>query len=283
MEGTVLDLGDDLVAKVWHRRTESELETLRTFYEAVARAGPAFDAPRIHRVIHLDGHVATIEALLDGRPMRTASGSPVPDDADIAAVLNVLAALRAIAPTPDLAILPVLEDEAAFETDAVPFARSLAHLVERRVERFRTPLTARLPHVEAITRAVVRGLEGMDIEETCLVHGDLIPANIHVDDATRPVAVLDFGFMTTVGDPAFDAAITASIFDMYGPRAAETEAILDAAIADRFDYDARRLAIYRAAYALVTSNCFSASGSDGHFAWCVRMLQRPQVLDALDL
>ena len=89
--------------------------------------------------------------------------------------------------------------------------------------------------------------------------------------------------MTTVGDPAFDGAVTASIFDMYGPRAADTEAILDAAIAGRFGYDPRRLAVYRAAYALVTSNCFSASGSDGHFAWCVRMLQRPQVLDALDL
>lgn len=51
--------------------------------------------------------------------------------------------------------------------------------------------------------------------------------------------MLDFGFMTTIGDPAFDAAITASIYDMYGPRAAENEAILDEAIADRFGYEPR--------------------------------------------
>ncbi|MCW2845594.1 MAG: putative aminoglycoside phosphotransferase [Nocardioides sp.] len=36
MEGTVVDLGGDLVAKIWHRRQAGELETLRTFYDAVA-------------------------------------------------------------------------------------------------------------------------------------------------------------------------------------------------------------------------------------------------------
>jgi hypothetical protein len=58
---------------------------------------------------------------------------------------------------------------------------------------------------------------------------------------------------------------------------------LDDAVADRFGYPTQLLAVYRAAYALVTSNCFSASGSDGHFAWCVRMLERADVLGALDL
>jgi aminoglycoside phosphotransferase (APT) family kinase protein len=151
------------------------------------------------------------------------------------------------------------------------------------VERFRGPLTARLPHVDDLVQAVVRALDDLDPSTRSLVHGDLIAANIHVDEAGRPVAVLDFGFMTTIGDPAFDAAVTASLFDMYGPRAAGTEAVLDAAMADRFGHDAQRLAIYRAAYALATSNCFSASGSDGHFDWCVRMVQRPAILDALPL
>lgn len=283
MEGTVVALGDNLVAKVWHRRTEGELETLRTFYEAVADAGPAVGTPRIHRVIRLDGQVATIEALLGGRPLWTADGeSPVLGDADIAAVTAVLAALVAVEPTPDMGVLPILDGEAPFDMHGTPFTRSLAQLVERRVARFRGPLTARLPDVDDIARAVVRALDDLDPPRSSLVHGDLIPANIHVDDSARPVAVLDFGFLTTIGDPAFDAAITAGIFDMYGPRAAATEAILDAAIADRFGYDVQHLAIYRAAYALATSNCFSASGSDGHFDWCVRMLQRPEILDALD-
>jgi aminoglycoside phosphotransferase (APT) family kinase protein len=109
------------------------------------------------------------------------------------------------------------------------------------------------------------------------VHGDLIPANVLLDDAGGPAAVIDFGFLTTVGDPAFDTAVTASIFDMYGPGARDAEARLDA----RLGGDPRRASVYRAAYALVTATCFSATGEDGHFDWCVAMLARPDVLAAL--
>lgn len=283
MEGTVVDLGDHLVAKIWHRRPATELEGLKTFYDAVARANPALATPRIHQVLPLDGHVATIETLLDGKPLwvATSAGSPVLDDAAVAAVTDVLAALAAVEPTPEMGVLPVLEGEEPFDARAMPFARSLARLVERRVQQFHGPLSARLPDVDAVAAACVDRLERLDAERACLVHGDLIPANIHVDDASRPLAVLDFGFLTTIGDPAFDAAITASIYDMYGARAAENEAILDRAVANRFGHDPDRLAVYRAAYALVTGNCFSASGSDGHFEWCMRMLERPDVRDAL--
>lgn len=104
-----------------------------------------------------------------------------------------------------------------------------------------------------------------------------------MDDTSRLVAVLDFGFMSTIGDPAFDAAITASVYDMYGPRAMRNEATLDIAIGQLFGYAANRLAVYRAAYALTTSNCFSASGQDGLFDWCLRMPERPDIRDAIDV
>ncbi len=91
--------------------------------------------------------------------------------------------------------------------------------------------------------------------------------------------MIDFGFLTTVGDPAFDAAVTASIFDMYGPDARDAEARLDA----RIGVDPRRAAIHRAAYAVVTATCFSPTGEDGHFDWCVAMLGRDDVLAVLPL
>jgi aminoglycoside phosphotransferase (APT) family kinase protein len=40
-----------------------------------------------------------------------------------------------------------------------------------------------------------------------------------LDDQYRPLAVLDFGFLTTAGDPRLDAAITATVMNMYGPHA----------------------------------------------------------------
>ena len=113
------------------------------------------------------------------------------------------------------------------------------------------------------------------------MHGDLIAANLLVDDRRRPAAVLDFGFLTTLGDPAFDAAVTSSVFDMYGDGARRTEATLEQAFTRRRGHDPARLGVYRAAYAVVTATCYSASGSDGHFAWCVAMLGRPDVRRAV--
>ena len=285
VEGTVLDLGDDLVAKVWRRRSPTELAALRTFYGAVSRAGPAFRTPQIHDVLELDEGQVTVEARLPGTPLGPIGrdGWPELTDAAVAAVTDVLAGLAGVPLDPGMAALPVLEGESPFEPSVRPFAASLADLVARRVERFRGPLSDRLPRLDALTDAVLERLGEREARPSSLVHGDLIPANVHVDDAGTPVAVLDFGFLSTVGDPAFDAAVTASIYDMYGPRARDAEAALDDAVADRFGYPAQLLAVYRAAYALVTSNCFSASGSDGHFAWCVRMLERADVLGALDL
>ncbi|MGZ4504187.1 MAG: phosphotransferase family protein [Nocardioidaceae bacterium] len=284
MEGTVVDVGDDLVAKIWHRRTASELEALTTFYDAVAAVDPGFRTPRIHQVLRLDDQLATVETRLHGTPLAgPADRGLVVDDAAVTVIIDVLAGLAALPPRPGMGVLPVLEDEPPFDTETMPFAASLAGLVERRVKEFHEPLSARLPRLDVVVSAVVDRLDELSTERLSLVHGDLIPANVLVDDTTRPHAVLDFGFLSTVGDPAFDAAITASIFDMYGPHAAQNEAVLDGAIADRFGYPPGRLAVYRAAYALITSNCFSVSGSDGHFEWCARMLERPQVLEALEL
>ena len=53
----------------------------------------------------------------------------------------------------------------------------------------------------------------------------------------RVAGVLDFGFLTTVGDPHFDELITASVFDMYGPNARRSEDLLSEAFADRLGRD----------------------------------------------
>ncbi len=285
MEGTVISLGDDLVAKIWHGRGATELETLQTFYKALSASGAAFDAPDILRILCLQEQCATVERLLRGRPLSTSTdaGSRTLDDHQIDCITAVLGSLATVDAVPDMGVLPILEDEPRFDTQSTPFELSLAHLVERRVEKFHGPLSARLPGLDQVAASVVDRLADLEAAKSCLVHGDLIPANILVDDTSRLVAVLDFGFMSTVGDPAFDAAITASVYDMYGPRAMQNEATLDIAIGQLFGYAANRLAVYRAAYALTTSNCFSASGQDGHFDWCLRMLERPDIRDAIDV
>ena len=269
MEGVVLELDDDTVVKVWHHRPPAELERLRAFTDALAVPGLA--TPRVERVLTLGSRTATLERRLPGRPLVAGEGGAVE------AVVAVLAALREAPVSPALRSLPLLPDESPLPT-ATSFEHGLADLVLRRAPG---PLATAVPDLDHVVARVVDRLRSRPPAPPRLLHGDLIPANVHVDEAGRPVAVLDFGFLTTTGDPAFDAAVAASIQDMYGAGARATEAAADVAIRERLGDDPADLALFRAVYALVTATCFSASGSDGHFAWCVALLLREDVRGAL--
>ncbi len=284
MEGVVVDLGDDLVAKTWHTRSAEELERLQRFYAAVSESGLALSTPTIMRVLPVGDQHATVERRLRGTPLRDEMQDRSYElaDVDVHAVLDVLAAIQRVAPTGPMGSLPVLAGEPAFDRDQT-FGSSLAALVERRARRFHAVLAPEVPLLDRLVSAVASQLRALTITTSTLIHGDLIPANILVDDVHAASGILDFGFLTTVGDPRFDAAVAAGIHDMYGPRGQVNEAVLDAAIVERFSYDQQTLHVYRAAYALVTSNCFSASGSDGHFAWCAALLNRPVVRRSLDI
>lgn len=281
MEGTVVGLDGGLVAKVWFRRTEAEATRLAGFYDAVALAGVDLRTPRIRRVLAVDGRAVTVEDRIHGRPLAPADEpSPHLDSDTIECLVDVLAALAAVDPRdPALASLPALDGDEPFDPSQ-DFESSLADLVERRVASARAPLARHLPDLDRVAGDVAAALRELTPAPPGLLHGDLIPANVLVSADPRP-AVVDFGFLTAVGDPAFDAAVTASIYDMYSPAARETERALDQALADRFGHEPRRVAIYRAAYALATATCFSPEGNDGHFSWCMAMLRRADVRTAL--
>ena len=119
---------------------------------------------------------------------------------------------------------------------------------------------------------VVQSLRALPDTPVTVIHGDLIPPNIHVDATGRPTAILDFGCFTTAGDPAFEAAVTAAVWDMYGPHADEHVATLTHLFATELHYAPETLALYQTAYALTTYDLFTSDGSGGHFRWCVALL-----------
>ncbi|RMI43864.1 aminoglycoside phosphotransferase family protein [Streptomyces triticirhizae] len=116
-----------------------------------------------------------------------------------------------------------------------------------------------------------------------VVHGDICPPNILVDNDGRVVGLLDWGFLSTAGDNAFDAATAAGFFDMYGPEARGHDEALLVTMTGQLGYPRETLLTYRAAYALATATVYSSAGDDGHFAWCVNFLQRPEVRELLGL
>ncbi|SEE04464.1 Predicted kinase, aminoglycoside phosphotransferase (APT) family [Streptomyces sp. 3213] len=281
VEGAVYRLGDGTIAKVWSGRRPTGLERMRRVYEDIARHAVSlpFATPEIHAVEEHEGVLVTYERELRGTPLRSDSAIVAPPRElparETDALLTVLRALAAVPGTEAMRRLTVQGDDRPLWEGHARFPDALAALVRRAVRRHGDLLAAQVPELAAVVRRTTESLVALpDSPFVSVVHGDLVPPNIHVDDTGAPTAVLDFGFFTTAGDPAFEAAVTAAVWDMYGPYAEHHTAVLTRLFAEELRHSPDTLALYRRAYALATYDLFSTDGSDGHFRWCAALLGR---------
>jgi Phosphotransferase enzyme family len=283
VEGALYDLGDGTVAKVWGQRTVGELELTARFYADVAAAGLPFKTPEILAVSEVNGRTVSYEAKLPGRPLqeRLTPGDAAPEPGAARCVIDILRGLSGVAATASMRQLAVLDETTPFRAAPAPFTDALRGLLRRRADRFGPVLRARVPNFDRLHERLGQRLTELDEGPDTVIHGDLFPGNILADESGRPLAVLDFGFLTTAGDPRFDAAIATSILNMYAPAALGITRALTAQAASELGYPVEVLLVYQAAYALATANAFTADGSDGHFAWCAAQLARPEIAAAL--
>lgn len=282
MEGAVYAISEDRVAKLWTDGSQQALVASQAFHTQLSAKKFTFEVPEIHEVHVLDGQCVTIERRLAGATMadRLAGGELSPEVAQTALV-GIVAELDAAGPFPAGRALSVLNENPPLYSPGQQFPQALAALVERRVHQFESVLTPAVEHLPRKLSALPDRLRDIDSGRRCVIHGDLFPGNILVDDVGGVAAVLDWGFLTTEGDPVFDAAVAASIFDMYGPAALETELNLYSRMQERLGCSREALLVYRAAYSLITANAYDPEGKDGHFAWCVAALNRPDVAGAI--
>jgi hypothetical protein len=291
VEGAIYDLGGGLVAKVWRDRRPAELVRMQSFYADVAAAGLPFRTPEILAVKQVkqdrqvDHTSVTYERKLPGTPLQQRLGHD-DDGVDPAAarcVTDVLRALATVPAGPAMRQLAVLDEDRPLWDGADTFQDGVLNLLRRRVDRFGSVMRRHLPDFDLRYARLQERLAALPGSPDTVIHGDLFAGNILVDEQARPLAVLDFGFLTTAGDPGLDAAIAASILNMYGPHAAAITRALTVQLAHDLGYPADALLTYQAAYAVATSNAFTSDGSDGHFAWCIDQLRRPDIADVLGL
>jgi len=285
VEGAIYDLGGGLVAKVWRDRPVAELERMQRFYGDVASAHLPFATPEILSIDMVNGTSVTYERKLPGQPLQHRLGFTDRDlsTAAVECVTGVLRALATVRATANMRELAALDESRPLWERAERFRDALVSLIERRMVRFGPVLRAHLPDFDRRCAALLVRLGALDYLPDTVVHGDLFGENILVDQQCNPTAVLDFGFLTTAGDPRFDAAITAATMNMYGPHALSIARNMTACIAQELNYPPDALLTYQAAYAVITSNAFTSDGSDGHFTWCIRQLQRVDVSEAIGL
>jgi hypothetical protein len=283
VEGTVYDLGRGVIAKVWRDRRPAGLAAMQSFYADVAAAGLPFRTPEILAVEQADSSSVTYERKLPGTLLQDRLGR---DDREIdpaaaRCVLGVLRALATVPATSSMRQLPVLDEDQPLWAAADSFQAALLNLLYRRTARYGPVIGRRLPDFDRRYARLRQRIAAIAACPDAVIHGDLLGANILVDQDARPLAVLDFGFLTTAGDPRLDAAITASVMNMYGPHAPQITEVLTKKFAAELGYPADVLVTYQAAYAVATSNAFTPDGSDGHFTWCIDQLRRTDVAAAL--
>ena len=248
------------------------MSRLKAFYDAAGRSG-RLRLAEIERVLSVDGHTVSVERLVAGRRLseQPSGGQRTVTRATIDGLGDALDALAGVPRDPALSSLPILPGESPFGPGA-PFPESLAGLVRRRVAPVADALDAALGGTLASTLAQVQDeLSELRPRREGLVHGDLIPDNVLLTGEGTPGGI-DFGFLSTYGDPDFDVAVAPAIYDMYGPTAAENTRMLTEALAARFGTTKTTIATYRKAYALTTAGCFGSGPEDGHFRWCARQL-----------
>jgi Phosphotransferase enzyme family len=282
VEGAIYRLRPGRVAKVWANQSEGELARYAAFYADLRAHELPFQTPRIERVHSVDGAVVTEELDLPGHPLQEhlTAGQVITEQA-ADTLVTILAAFRDIPWFDSAKQLAVLAEPTPLLAPGSSWPASMAALVGRKFAAYRHLLTRDVPEVDDLVRRLRETVGAYRVDERGIVHGDLYGANVLVDDEQRVRAVLDFGFVTCAGDPDFDAAVLALIADQYGARAARSEALIDALLLDRFGIDPRKLLVYKAVYAVLTSGYFSKDGSDGHYPWCVRILNRPEVRAAV--
>jgi aminoglycoside phosphotransferase (APT) family kinase protein len=258
---------------------------MQSFYADVAATDLPFATPEILRIEQVEGTSVTYERKLPGEPLQ--QRLDVTDreigPAAVTCVTDVLRALATVPATASMRELAALDESRPLWAGADNFQAALLGLIERRVTRFGPVIRGHLPDFDRRYMALRERLEALDAWPDTVIHGDLLGQNILVDAHLRPVAVLDFGFLTTAGDPRFDAAITAGIMNMYGPHARSITQCLTERLAEDLGYPSDVLLTYQAAYAAATSNAFTPDGSDGHFEWCVAQLRRADISQALGL
>jgi aminoglycoside phosphotransferase (APT) family kinase protein len=278
MEGVVYDLGGGEVGKVWFGRQPEDVLPLQTFLNELNQQDLPFRTPDISRVDAVDGRAVSIEAKLLGTPLsqRLAEGAMTREQGlDLFA--DVIAALGKTVAGPASKALPLVGEPTASWQGS--WGETLAALVSRRAEASRHHLEKDVEGFDGLLDRVQAKLVALEPDDLQILHGDICPPNLLVDEDGR-IALLDWGFLTTAGDNTFDASTAAGFFDMYGPDAR----VIDDLLLDRFEaagHSRERMYLYRAAYAIITATIYSADASDGHYLWCVNNLNRADLRDAV--
>lgn len=266
-ESRIYALGQDRILRI--PKPEPNAEARVRARAAFTNSLPAlpFAVPRLREITSVGGVLVTVEDRIAGR--------------SLAEILPELAQDRrrqALA-----AYLETAEAMAALKTEGdygdllVPQPLRCAHwgdYLARRLDGFAADeaLVADVPGLAGIVARLRTQLLALPDPEKRIVHGDIWPPNVMMDDALRVTGLIDFSFTTRIGDTAMDLAGAAQFIRIGNPHADADHAFLMERIESRHGTALRaRFRLYDA--------WFAFSFAYGHdepviYPWCLETIRQ---------
>lgn len=277
MEAQVYRYGPNEVLKFYRQPCDMEyMQRLERFYRAINRHKYPFEMPEILEVSADLGYVVVRERRVHGTNLQTILPTLTP--AQLTTVMqrycDTTMAVAQITltdkPSCGLQMSNPTWQYGISDWHAWWWARVQQVLTQSGVYPFLqrdVPQLARLlVYLQAYLSQPYQG-------DYVLVHGDLYPGNLLVDDALHIRAVLDFSQHTMWGDPHYDIATSWVWFDMYDELECDANNQYLAVLQQRFGTNlTQRWHVYVLLYSIISANHFDVMCQDGHYRWCVNNL-----------
>ena len=201
-ESTVYALGATQILRIPRPEAGSE-DQVRARAAFPANLPPLpFDVPRVREISRIDGRLFVIEDQIAGQSMASLLPN-LSGERRAQALRAYLAAAEAmaVATAPGEAFGDLLLDR----------PRRSEHWSDYLIARVRTAvrddvLAADIPGFAGIVERVVARLATIPDPTKCIVHGDIYPANVMMNDALQVTGLIDFSFTTRIGDHVMDLA-----------------------------------------------------------------------------
>lgn len=284
MEAEVYAYPPDRVLKVYPgTQSLTGLTRLQTFYDALEPNLLPYALPSIDRVLVEGDVLCTLEKHLPGQCL--AALLPDMTLTQLEAIFpRYLAAVQALSKVN----LPGMDGGAAKLFDADQLEQGgdwhafldtclQMKLLQVKVHLLRdvVDFEAKLAHLRSVLAQPYGG-------PYHLIHGDICPANLLVNELFEVTALLDFGVMTMVGDPLFDLATSWVFFDMYNELGFNLrERYLRFMLSILGETLRGKLYRYVLIYSILSANTYAPNCDDGHYEWCVANLNQSSYWAAL--